>query len=107
MFSTTNERIGLADSDEGIVKYSLLTPPDIPIFNLDGTYASVIREGYTRINPIAMALDEDILLGRKKLTGSIFAEINPYKPLVWHTELGYDISSSRGERFEPAVRYGN
>lgn len=107
MFSTTNERIGLADSDEGIVKYSLLTPPDIPIYNLDGTYASVIREGYTRINPIAMALDEDILLGRKKLTGSIFAEINPYKPLVWHTELGYDISSSRGERFEPAVRYGN
>ncbi len=107
MFSNTNERIGLADSDEGIVKYSLLTPPDIPIYNLDGTYASVIREGYTRINPIAMALDEDILLGRKKLAGSIFAEINPYKPLVWHTELGYDIGSSRGERFEPAVRYGN
>ena len=107
MYSNTNERIGLADSDEGIVKYSLMTPPDIPIYNLDGTYASVIREGYTRINPIAMALDEDILLGRKKLAGSIFAEINPYKPLVWHTELGYDIGSSRGERFEPAVRYGN
>ena len=107
MFSMTNERIGLADSDEGIVKYSLLTPPDIPIYNLDGSYASVIREGYTRINPIAMALDEDILLGRKKLAGSIFAEINPWKPLVWHTELGYDIGSSRGERFEPAVTYGN
>lgn len=107
MFSMTNERIGLADSDEGIVKYSLLTPPDIPIYNLDGSYASVIREGYTRINPIAMALDEDILLGRKKLAGSIFAEINPWKPIVWHTELGYDIGSSRGERFEPAVTYGN
>ena len=107
MFSMTNERIGLADSDEGIVKYSLLTPPDIPIYNLDGSYASIIREGYTRINPIAMALDEDILLGRKKLAGSIFAEINPWKPLVWHTELGYDIGSSRGERFEPAVTYGN
>ena len=26
---------------------------------------------------------------------------------MWHTELGYDIGSSRGERFEPAVRYGN
>ena len=107
MFSITDERIGLADSDQGIVKYSLLTPPDIPIYNLDGTYASVIREGYTRVNPIAMALDEDILLGRKKLTGSIFADINPYKPLVWHTELGYDIGSSRGERFLPAVTYGN
>lgn len=107
MFSTTDERIGLADSDEGIVNYSLLTPPDIPIYNLDGTYASVIREGYTRINPIAMAMDEDILLGRKKLAGSIFLDVNPWEPLVWHTELGYDIGTSRGERFEPAVTYGN
>ena len=107
MFSMTDERIGLADSDEGIVKYSLLTPPDIPIYNLDGSYASVIREGYTRINPLAMALDEDILLGRKKLAGSIFADINPWSPLTWHTEFGYDIGGSRGERFEPAVTYGN
>ena len=107
MYSMTHERLGLADSDEGIVKYSLLTPPDIPIYDLDGNYASVVREGYTRINPIAMAMDEDILLDRNKLAGNIFAEINPYKPLVWHTELGFDIGGSRGEHFEPAVTYGN
>ena len=65
MYSNTNERIGLADSDEGIVKYSLMTPPDIPIYNLDGTYASVIREGYTRINPIAMALTKTSCSGEK------------------------------------------
>ncbi|MDD2551606.1 MAG: TonB-dependent receptor [Dysgonamonadaceae bacterium] len=107
MYSNTDERLGLADSEEGIVNYSLLTPPDIPIYDLDGSYASVIREGYTRINPIAMALDEDILLERNKLNGSIFADITPLKNLVWHTELGFDIGGSRGERFEPAVRYGN
>lgn len=107
MYSNTDERLGLADSEEGIVNYSLLTPPDIPIYDLDGGYASVIREGYTRINPIAMALDEDILLERNKLNGSIFADIAPLKNLVWHTELGFDIGGSRAERFEPAVRYGN
>jgi TonB-linked SusC/RagA family outer membrane protein len=107
MYSNTDERLGLADSEEGIVNYSLLTPPDIPIYDLDGGYASVIREGYTRINPIAMALDEDILLERNKLNGSIFADITPLKNLVWHTELGFDIGGSRAERFEPAVRYGN
>src|SRR5690606_10850264 len=95
MYSNTNERLGLADSEEGIVNYSLLTPPDIPIYDLDGSYASVIREGYTRINPIAMALDEDILLERNKLNGSIFADITPLKNLVWHTELGFDIGGSR------------
>lgn len=107
MYSNTDERLGLADSEEGIVNYSLLTPPDIPIYDLDGGYASVIREGYTRINPIAMALDEDILLERNKLNGSIFADITPLKNLVLHTELGFDIGGSRAERFEPAVRYGN
>ena len=107
MYSQTDERLGLADSEEGVINYSLLTPPDIPIYDLDGNYASVIREGYTRINPIAMVLDEDILLGRSKLNGSIFADITPLENLVWHTELGFDIGSSRGERFEPAVTYGN
>jgi TonB-linked SusC/RagA family outer membrane protein len=107
MYSNTDERLGLADSDEGIVNYSLLTPPDIPIYDLDGNYASVVREGYTRINPIAMALDEDILLGRNKLNGSIFAEVTPFKNLTWHSELGYDIGNSRAEQFEPAVTYGN
>lgn len=107
MYSSTAERLGLADSDEGIVNYSLLTPPDIPIYDLDGNYASVVREGYTRINPIAMALDEDILLDRNKLVGSIYADITPLKNLIWHSELGYDISNSKGERFQPAVKYGN
>jgi hypothetical protein len=79
MYSNTDERLGLADSDEGIVNYSLLTPPDIPIYDLDGNYASVVREGYTRINPIAMALDEDILLSRSKLNGNIFADVTPIK----------------------------
>ena len=106
MYSQTDERLGLADSQEGVINYSLLTPPDIPIYDLDGNYASVIREGYTRINPIAMVLDEDILLGRNKLNGSIFADITPIENLTWHSELGFDIGSSRGERFEPAVRYG-
>jgi hypothetical protein len=31
MYSNTDERLGMADSDEGIVDYALLTPPDIPI----------------------------------------------------------------------------
>ena len=106
MYSQTDERLGLADSQEGVINYSLLTPPDIPIYDLDGNYASVIREGYTRINPIAMVLDEDILLGRSKLSGSIFADITPIESLTWHSELGFDIGSSRGERFEPAVQYG-
>ncbi|MDA3878810.1 MAG: TonB-dependent receptor [Prolixibacteraceae bacterium] len=106
-YSETNERLGLAAGTEGIINFSLLTPPDIPIYDMDGNYASVVREGYSRINPIAKALDEELTLDRNKLNGSIFAEIKPMKNLVWHTEVGFDIGGSRGEVFLPSVTYGN
>jgi len=106
-YSRTSERLGLAEGEEGIINYSLLTPPDIPIYNIDGGYASVVREGYSRVNPIAKAKDEDLTLDREKLNGSIFADITPLKNLVWHTELGFDIGGSRGEVFLPKIKYGS
>ncbi len=107
MYSATDERLALADSDEGIVKFSLLTPPDIPIYDVDGNYASVVREGYTRVNPIAIAMNDDILLKRTKLVGNIFSDITLFKDLVWRTELGFDVSGSRAEVFEPTLALGN
>jgi TonB-linked SusC/RagA family outer membrane protein len=106
MYSSSNERLGLANGEEGILTYSLVTPPDIPIYDIDGNYASEVREGYTRVNPIAKALDDDLTLKRSKLNGSIFADITPVKKLVWHAELGYDISDSQGEWFFPTYEYG-
>nr|WP_203558694.1 TonB-dependent receptor [Bacteroides sp. 51] len=105
-YSTTNDDLKLADSDEGLINYSLTTLPDIPIYNVDGSYATVVREGYTNPNPVALALMDDILLKRQKLTGNIFFEVTPIKNLVWHAELGYDISSSKADRYQPMVDLG-
>lgn len=105
-FSNTDESLKLADSDEGLINYSLTTIPSIPIYNVDGSYSSVSQEGYSNPNPVAMALMDDILLNRKKLTGNIFFEVTPIKNLVWHAELGYDISSSKGETYEPMIDLG-
>ena len=107
MYSQTHERLGLTAGNEGIITFSMLTPPDIPIYDMDGNYASVIRENYNRINPIAKALDEELYLDRNKLNGSIYADITPVKNLTWHSELGFDIGGSRGEVFLPQVTYGN
>ncbi len=105
-YSATAEDLKLADSDQGIVNYSLQTIPDIPIYDIDGNYATIVREGYTNPNPIALALMDDILLDRQKLTGNIFFDVTPFKKLVWHAELGYDISSSKGERYKPMIDLG-
>jgi len=106
-YSSTDEDLKLADGEQGIINYSLKTVPDIPIYDIDGNYATIVREGYTNPNPIAMAMLDQVLLNRQKLTGNIFFEVTPIKNLVWHAELGYDISASRGERYKPMVDFGS
>ena len=93
-YSATTDDLKLADSDQGLINYSLTTLPDIPIYNIDGSYATVVREGYTNPNPVALAMMDEIILDRQKLQGNIFFEISPIKNLTWHAELGYDLSWS-------------
>lgn len=105
-YSRTHESLKLADSDEGLINYSLTTTPDIQIYNIDGGYSSVSKEGYTNPNPIAMAMMDDILLNRQSLNGSIFADVTPIKNLVWHVQLGYDIGASKADTYEPMIHLG-
>ncbi|MDE7126544.1 MAG: SusC/RagA family TonB-linked outer membrane protein, partial [Bacteroidales bacterium] len=111
-YANTNDNLKLADSAEGLIYYSLTTIPDIPIYDVDGNYSSTMREGYNNPNPVALAMMDEILLNRQKLTGNIFADVTPFinwKPLanlVWHAEVGFDINNSKGERYMPMVDLG-
>ena len=105
-YSNSNDDLKLADSNEGLIYYSLTTPPTIPIYNVDGSYSSVSQEGYTSPNPIAIAMEDDILLNRQKLNGNFFFDVNPFKFLTWHTELGYDFNWSTSKTYEPTLTLG-
>ena len=107
-YSNTVDDLKLADGEAGIVFSSLNSLPDIPIYDVDGNFTSEVREGLgARVNPIAMAMMDDIILKRQKLAGNIFADVNPIKNLTWHTELGFDVSHSKSETYEPMVDLGN
>lgn len=105
-YSQTDEDLLKADQDEGIIMYSLTTPPDIQIYNIDGGYSSVSKEGFTSPNPIALALMNDITLQRQKLNGNLYFDITPIKNLTWHSELGWDLGWSHGETFNPTYSLG-
>ena len=105
-YSATDENMKLADSDEGIIHYTLTSLPSAPIYDQDGNYYSISMENYSIVNPVAMAMLEEILLKRQKLSGNIFSDINVLPSLVWHAELGYDISASKAETFNPTVSLG-
>lgn len=106
-YTDTDESLKLADGEQGIINYSLTTLPDIPIYDIDGNFSSIVREGYTNPNPIALAMLDDIKLHRKKLTGNIFFDVTPIKNLVWHAEFGYDVSASKADRYKPMVDLGS
>lgn len=105
-YAITNDNLKLADSSEGLIYYSLTTIPDIPVYDVNGNYSSTIREGYTSPNPVALAMMDEILLKRKKLSGNIYAELTPIKHITWRTELGFDMGESDANRYKPMVDLG-
>jgi TonB-linked SusC/RagA family outer membrane protein len=106
MYADTEEHLNRAEGDEGVLTYSLQTPPDIPIYDIYGNYASTVREGYTTINPIAIAQIDENLLNRQKLNGNFFVDIKPLKQLTLHSELDYDIGNTRSEQWKPTYDFG-
>lgn len=105
-YAITNDNLKLADSIQGLIYYSLTTIPDIPVYDVNGNYSSTIREGYTSPNPVALAMMDEILLKRKKLSGNIYAELTPIKHITWRTELGFDMGESDANRYKPMVDLG-
>ena len=107
-FTQTGERLGLADSEAGIIRIALQTTPDIPIYDLDGNYTSIIREGATSVaNAIGMALDDKNRLGKNYYESTVFFDATIIPGLVFHTEGTMKLDYSKAEVFRPKVTYGN
>ena len=102
-FSDSNDDLKLADGEEGIINYSLTTTPNLPIYDMDGNYASSSYEGSSSPNPIALAMLNSNKLNRQKLNGNIFFDVQFYKDLTWHTELGFDLGWSKADRYRPII----
>jgi TonB-linked SusC/RagA family outer membrane protein len=105
-YAETKDDIKLADGQEGVIFYSLSTLPDIPVYDIDGNYSTTVREGYTSANPVALAMLDENLLKRRKLTGNVYAELTPIKHLVWRSEVGFDVSGSEATGYKPMVNLG-
>ena len=105
-YAVTHDNLKLADGQEGVIFYSLSSLPDIPVYDIDGNYSTVVREGYTTKNPVAMAMYNESKLQRQKLTGNIYAELTPIKHFTFRSEVGFDISSSVADTYKPKISLG-
>jgi len=105
-YSKTAENLTRAEGSEGVLTYSLSTPPDIPIYDPYGEYSSTVKENYTRVNPIAISELNKNHLERQKLNGNIFLDVSPIKRLTWRSEFGYDIGFTETENWQPTYYFG-
>ena len=106
-YSNTVDDLKQADGGEGLIFSALGTLPDIPVYDVDGNYATVVREGYVSANPIGLAMLNKYQLKRQKLNGNIYADITPVKHLSWRTELGFDIGNNTAVTFLPTYDFGS
>lgn len=105
----SNQNTGMGDNT-GVIYYALLTPPDQPVYNADGSYAgpSVSSDGTVQggLNPVQQALSKTNNLVRSEVNGSVYADINFFKDLTLHSELGGDFNWADNLTFNPTYSYG-
>lgn len=83
----------------GAVSTSILLPPDVPIFNEDGTYAS----RYGLENPVAAVTIYQNEAITNRLIGNWFGEYEFFPGFSFRANLGVDALNFREEVYEPAA----
>jgi TonB-dependent starch-binding outer membrane protein SusC len=108
MFSRTNERITLNDSDDGVVSTAIVQAPDIPVRNIDGSFAGPTLEGSSTgiTNPVAMALERDMRLVRNRVLSNLYGEVKLAKNLTFRSEIGVDAGFNNNYGFNPTYEWG-
>ncbi|PRZ01360.1 TonB-linked SusC/RagA family outer membrane protein [Marinilabilia salmonicolor] len=107
-FAQSEDQLGLNNSDNGIINVALKTSPDVPVYNVDGSWSGDEREGSPgKINPIAKALDEEIRLERTNFTANVYSDITFIEGLTLRTEASMDVGNTNAYTFTPTYQYGN
>lgn len=107
-FAQSEDQLGLNNSENGIINVALKTSPDVPVYNVDGSWSGDEREGSPgKINPIAKALDEEIRLERTNFTANVYSDITFIEGLTLRTEASMDVGNTNAYTFTPTYQYGN
>lgn len=104
----TNEKITINQSFGGLISNTLLQAPDMPIRNLDGSYASPpAGQNVNYFNPVAEALTKENKLIRKNFLGNVYAEASLFKGLKYRIEVSANTEFSENTEFAPSFDRGS
>lgn len=105
----TNERITVNQSFSGLISNTLLQSPDIPVRNVDGSFAGPpsSEQSVTYYNPVAEALTRENKLIRKNFLGNVYAEAEIFKGFKYRLEIAANTEFSENDDFRPSYAWGS
>ncbi len=104
----TNEDITVNQSFGGLISNTLLQAPDMPIRNLDGSFAAPpAGQNVNYFNPVAEALTKDNKLIRKNFLGNVYAEVSLFKGLKYRIEVAANTEFTENTEFAPSFDRGS
>ncbi|MCZ8196925.1 MAG: TonB-dependent receptor [Flavobacterium sp.] len=104
----SNEKYTVNQSFQGLIGNTLLQSPDMPVRNLDGSFAAPPSsdQNVNYFNPVAEALTKKHNLVRKNFLGNVFAEVDLFKGLKYRVEIAANTEFSENTEFNPQYDRG-
>lgn len=88
----------------GIVSLALTAIPTVPVYRPDGSfYEPGAADGFIEANPVQAAVIGQNKFARNRITGTVYAELEPIKGLRFRTNVGADLIFENGRSFTPLV----
>ncbi|MCL1943879.1 MAG: TonB-dependent receptor [Candidatus Azobacteroides sp.] len=100
-FAFANTHQKLTVSDQSLILTAMRVTPNVPVRNVDGTFAASDDNQYIPVNPMAMAALIDNSLEIADLRANAYAEATLIPGLTYRTELSFDINTNNTAHFEP------
>lgn len=108
--SKSNQKLTLADEQDGTVTQALVQSPLIPVKNLDNSWGgpgtSVGGITYYQDNPVAKSAIRDVKSDQSKLFGNFYGELILGKNITVRNEFGYDFQLTQNTAFQRKALVG-
>ncbi len=107
-FAVSHDELIMNNSEDGILTVATWSLPDLPVYDIDGNYGTVSREGVSGWkNPVADALNKENKIARKNIDATMYADIRITGDLNLHSEYSTSNLFTNSYAFTPSFDYGN
>jgi len=105
-FAASHDDLVMNNSEDGVISMTTYMTPDIPVYDMEGNYASLSGEGRTFQNPVARAEIIDNKLARRNIDATLYAEFDIIKDLKLRSEYSMNNGFTNSYYFKPTWNFG-